>query len=152
MEDKDRTLFELCKQVYEKTGWSPGWWHTERHGIQQQDGTFKDGSIRTLPVITAELIAPAYTSDYILEKLPDALNSPSFNVKYRLALKKIDNWYFAEYSNHGWFRDMKSVFARKGYDTSDDSLAYAIKPVTADTPLKALLTLTLALHEAGELK
>jgi hypothetical protein len=95
---------------------------------------------------------PLYTSDYLLEKLPDALNSPSFNIAYRLQLKKINNWYSCEYSNHGWFQSMKSVFTRKGYDTNDDSLAYGLKPVTGDTPLKALLKLVLALDDAGELK
>ena len=151
MEDKE--LFELCKQVHEKTGWGDTrevlvvmvkHWipNSERITIRRNNEVYTAGI--NYP--------PLYTTDYILEKLPGALNSPSFNVKYRLSLKKIDNWYFAEYSNHGWFRDMKSVFARKGYDTSDDSLAYAIKPVTDDTPLKALLKLTIALHDAGELK
>lgn len=117
MEDKE--LFELCKQVYEATEWketlqffnqldlevySEG--EYEDYGMSY---SFKDGD------------TPLYTSDYILEKLPEE------SVVRRHYLCTGQEW------------------------QAESALA---SPTTyyANTPLKALLKLTLALHDAGELK
>lgn len=94
-------LFELCKEVYEKTGWKPTDW---QHGIE-------DGQ-------------PLYTSDYLLEKLPKKniiLTFDEFSCTWRTI-------YGADIFSTDRFRG------------------------NADTPLKALLKLTIALSEAGELK
>lgn len=78
-----------------------------------------------------------YTSDYLLEKLPLFVNNEP---KDELSLVKTDiNW------GAGYYRAMDS----------DEGVQYLADPnfsVNADTPLKALLKLTLALHKAGELK
>ena len=101
-------LYELCKKVYERTGWDdladdhP--WITERNVL----GYERNG------------IAPLYTSDYLLEKLPETYN------KQELMLWRsgVSSW-------------------RAGYSP--------IESYRDDTPLKALLKLTIALSEAGEL-
>ena len=104
MTNQASELFELCKKVYEKTGWKPTDW---QHGIE-------DGQ-------------PLYTSDYLLEKLPATVkNDFDGGNDYIILYKKGKSWY-ADYM--GQFKRQKS-----------------------DTPLKALLKLTIALSEAGELK
>ena len=101
-------LFELCKDVYEKTGWKPTDW---QHGIE-------DGQ-------------PLYTSDYLLEKL------------------------------QSWFCDMGASDFGQFYVTilADACIAKVrshdedfSEQASADTLLLALLKLTIALSEAGELK
>lgn len=100
----DTELFELCEDVKERTGWV------------DKTHVMPDGSIRT-----------TYTSDYLLEKLPDWAN-----------LQKIGNdtgAYIASYD------------AGRTFSNGDTELAGR-----ADTPLKALLKLVIALDDAGELK
>lgn len=132
---------ELCKELYELSGWDDlqfmWYWHlgVGRKVHHREIGNYKLGS----PIISA------YDLGYLLRKLPDVMHSLAYEVTYRLQMKKIDKTYFFEYSNHAWFRDMKSVFARKGYDTSDESLAYGIKPVCADTPEDAAAKLAIEL-------
>lgn len=106
-------LAELCKKVYEKTGWIVGdesWeWHTT-----------------TDAKLDSMFIAPKYYTDYLLEKLPE------------------------------WTRVQKI-----GNDTGKYSASYELDYTTSlgdtalvgssDTPLNALLKLTIALSEAGEL-
>ena len=111
----DQELFDLCKEVYEATGWDDN---------------------KLLPKgIPAHLgYCPLYTSDYLLEKLPSWYFDTDIEETMVLALMphmlETDKW-----------------IAR--YETPEHrgSEFEAI----ADTPLKALLKLTLALHEAGEL-
>lgn len=106
MSNNDTELFDLCKAVYDATGW-------DDNGADLMD-TFKDGT-------------PIYDSDYLLEKLPE------------------------------WTRVQKI-----GNDTGKYSASYELDYTTSlgdtalvgssGTPLKALLKLTIALSEAGELK
>ena len=71
-----------------------------------------------------KLQIPLYTSDYLLEKLP-RLFTKEMDMLMGVSLSRIGNLWYA------------------------DILATDL--VTAETPLKALLKLTVALHEAGEL-
>lgn len=126
----DTELFDLCKKVYEKTGWDVNGDHyllrptklnfdkpdklenQESHGsdYKWQIGKDSEGMWKAKEVI------PLYTSDYLLEKLPPKSYCGKNNVGYGVAWKT-------------------------GTDYDQD----------ADTPLKALLNLTLALKEAGEI-
>ena len=114
---KDTELFELCKAVWDKTGWQDGITHI----YDRYDNN-------------GEPFVPAYTSDYLLEKLPSWYFDTDIEETMILALMPhmlvTDKW-----------------IAR--YETPEHrgSEFEAI----ADTPLKALLKLALALHEAGEL-
>lgn len=101
----DNELFELCKEVYEATGWND-----EKAPLVQFNPH-------------PESVAPDYTSDYLLEKLKDN-KYPELSRLFQL--EGDDIW--LAYADEGRFTEH------------------------ADTPLKALLKLTLALHEAGELK
>lgn len=79
-------------------------------------------------------IYPLYTSDYLLEKLEDVpvdyriMDSPSIEI-------------------HFGGRKRKLAYKCRAYLGFDKDYE-----VYADTALKALLKLTIALHEAGELK
>lgn len=125
----DLDLMELCKEVYERTRW---------FGTDQQFQYSKGGSIITvhsngkpykLPSGTLTNI-PLYTSDYLLEKLPRTLVFP-------------------------W--DLHCVGVDDGYSyvaearIKDGEAGYTKKMSEADTPLKALLKLVIALDDAGEL-
>ena len=107
----DNELSELCKEVYEKTGWHIGG-QDERWDYPHQ----MDKNER--------FISPLYTSDYLLDKLPNYIH-----VEKCVELKPSTRWmaYHSRYS-------------------TDHHREYS------SSPLKALLKLTVALHEAGELK
>ena len=136
MEDKE--LFELCKQVYEKFGWG--------HALNFEYGLVQniEDSNLLVKVRTAyakpdvEYVAPLYTSDYILEKLPNHIDKDSVNYELIMRLP-FDSDYRFHYHNEK---------AGRLNVTNTDLGAFG----DGDTPLKALLKLTLALHDAGELK
>jgi len=117
MTTASRELFQLCKEVYERTGWNPkGKWflllndHNDTLSYELEDD----------PIVADYIVdgnVPLYTSDYLLEKLPEWTE-----------LKK------------------KTTIS---YTAKRDALvSYSFE---SDTPLKALLKLTLKLHEADEL-
>jgi len=107
-------LFELCKEVYEKTGWKYG----EPYLKYNVFSMYKE----------SDILYYLYTSDYILEKL--------------------QHTYYITIENHGFGKNLYWYVYPYGNDNEKIE-----KPTgKADTPLKALLKLTLALHEAGELK
>ncbi|RAN77980.1 hypothetical protein B5P43_18285 [Bacillus sp. SRB_336] len=113
----DQELFELCKEVYERTGWNEMKFFHSKYGLLY---------ITQLPSITDgdDEFTPSYTSDYLLEKLPEIVTTRGSSDF--LHLKKSHGEYHAYYS-----------FKRRN--------------PTSDTPLKALLKLVIALDDAGEL-
>jgi len=127
----DNELFELCKTIYEKTNWDNdllaylNWReivHDEPRNLQVSN---------TKSDMQWKSFAPLYTSDYLLEKLPGQFGNRGSSSAQCLRLCKSNEGYMAGYI---------------GVD-----LVWWLES-TADTPLKALLKLTLALHEAGELQ
>lgn len=127
----DNELFELCKEVYVNTGWE-----TERsYWSDTRDPSKYIEAVRELKVIDYKPkwlngkdnednhVVPLYTSDYLLEKLPKDIDSYTIGVVW----SNIQESWRGEYGNNEHY------------------------VVHADTPLKALLKLTLALNEAGEL-
>ena len=102
-----RELFELCKQVYEATGWKGLGRRYINEPLEKDDWI------------------PIYTSDYLLEKLPKSLNRYGL---FELAPTRAETMWSAGY----WTNDRLETFS-----------------VIGDTPLKALLKLTLNLHEEG---
>ena len=117
--NKSNELFELCKQVYEVTGWRGEDGFITTIG----DKWIKDVKKRWFDeTIDSDGFYPLYTSDYLLEKLPATVkNDFDGGNDYIILYKKGKSWY-ADYM--GQFKRQKS-----------------------DTPLKALLKLTLKLHE-----
>ena len=120
----DKELFELCKEVYEKTGWEDfklnNWYIDPKKNYQ-------------IVPFTEDTEAPLYTSDYLLEKLPKYIENNGSD--FLMAWLSMDNL-----GEDGW---------QFGYRVG------AAKPLikaTADTPLKALLRLVIALHKAGQLQ
>lgn len=110
-------LFELCKEVETRTSWedtTSAYLWVEAHDTYELD----NGN----PLAFGHPPIPAYTSDYLLERLED--KSPTLT----------------------HFHDEK-IERRWGANTWT-----SIETGYADTPLKALLKLTIALSEAGELK
>ena len=136
-------LFELCKQVYKATGWgrtdngSPTdeYYAANPVSILLNKRDFIKGwqirrwedfgeSGRLNFSLGKGQAYPLYTSDYLLEKLPATVkNDFDGGDDYLILYKKGKSW-CADYM--GQFKMQKS-----------------------DTPLKALLKLTLKLHEEG---
>lgn len=132
----DNELFELCKEVYKRF---PKWNDTERVIIEMNDPSggiiFGRSNNGKLPK-SERFYAPLYTSDYLLEKLPK-----------RLKIREGTAWlsfYPLEVEPGAW---------GCSYDIDGDmtSESQSFYQVWAEKPLKALLKLTLALHESGEL-
>jgi hypothetical protein len=122
----DNELFTLSKQVYKKTGWGTTRPHTSTHIFYDQDGqTFS---------------YPIYDSDYLLERLPKAVERS--RIKWYLELSP-------QHNTKPWIAD----YVHNEYENNyyEDNY-YLFDSNQADTPIKALLLLTLALAEAGELK
>ena len=118
MTNTDTELYELCKQVYEATGWIvseyPNYWY------MQQRVTGRAALAKAHPL---------YTSDYLLEKLSAITDYISVKQSNEISIDaskgEKGNWYA-----HYWFKSRRVQ-------------------VKSDTPLKALLKLTLNLHEEG---
>lgn len=127
----DEELFELCKEVYERTGWE----HIDlkfwlRYNYPESEYEYKLEEVDDLKRV-GKLDVPLYTSDYLLEKLPRS--NDLFDEPCILAV--------TQYDSSQW------QASYIGY-TSDNLMQPHISEI-ADTPLKALLKLTIALSEAG---
>ena len=139
----DNELFELCKQVYEKTGW------TRTHKVWHEDTLTSPTACGYEDIKHAIHFTPLYTSDYVLEKLPHEVMSVDEwgdEQTGTFGLWKANNGYSCGYLH-------EESFIRLLEETdSDGEKYYRDAEFFADTSLKALLKLTLALAEAGELK
>lgn len=126
----DNELFELCKEVYEKTGWDK-----EPDGRLYIDkcywtykGRLMDSVVQRYKLLSDQFVCPEYTSDYLLEKLPRNINEAT----NELLVSRWGSRWRACYMpiNLGHFPEQRTE---------------------ADTPLKALLMLAIALDDAGQL-
>lgn len=100
-----------------------GWRYTQRRIVKSLRGQkINDIDAMNVDLSKHEELSPLYTSDYLLEKLPKIL----------LTNADVDGVWTA--GTYGWY-----------------DIGWLEKEVS-DTPLKALLKLTLALDDAGELK
>lgn len=119
-------LLELCKQVYEATGWK------QSPNISQLYEYWDDHD--ELCVISIEdaddALVPAYTSDYLLEKLPSVVQDP-----YDKIFRHIQMWINGDRSAHAGYVEPYA---------HDDRVAYAQK---SDEMRITLLKLTLKLHK-----
>ena len=111
-------LFELCKQVYEATGWE-----------NTKDGFFDGGEVMPFTdrigayIGASNFQCPLYTSDYLLEKLPNHI-------------------YLQHYADGTWHASQLQPTELR---TAEN--AYQSINASSATPLKALLKLTLELRE-----
>ena len=122
----DTELFELCKEVARTTGWK-----TDSFISNPADAKDKEY---------------LYTSDYLLEKLPQFLTLDS----YRCRLTVSPGGFGKEFKTPNYVpRRPYTAFWCAAYV---DKNGLPPKLASGDTALIALLKLTLALHEAGELK
>lgn len=132
----DNELFELCKEVYKRTGWK------DTHDvIDFYEGKYtvqKDCSGYVDPFKNGVYWSPLYTSDYLLKKLPPAIWDETLDGTKVVCLLTINMQGSGE--------------AIAVYTIPYDEQFRGAYSNTADTPLKALLKLTIALDEAGELK
>lgn len=168
----DTELFELCKDVYKRTGWDNNastsykdrlrvWqkgysisemgegnddYETtspeERNKVNVYDWEVKDDPRHRITtgqevfkwwyseVKTIENnVYPLYTSDYLLEKLPKTLKHPATDEDWTLGVA-------IDIDSSKWCADYERTM---------------LPHARSDTPLKALLKLTIALDEAKEL-
>ena len=133
-------LFELCKRVYELF---PFWAGTDMIYGKEQDGNWKIMPL-TLSIPKRDRI-PLYTSDYLLEKLPSSIESKEYPGKRAVLWTRKEDDHLDKYPE-GRVTYFAWYFVTGVVDGVSDF------GVHADTPLKALLRLTIALSEAGELK
>ena len=112
MTTESRELFELCKQVYEATGWENDPYIKHLNKATKYEHRYGNASI--------------YTSDYLLEKLP----------RYIYLQQSADG--------KSW---LASQLQPTELRTAEN--AYQSINTSAGTPLRALLLLTLKLHEEG---
>ena len=127
----DKELFDLCKKVYELTGWEMTdnfyfyAWTVNGHLLTDVTSkNFKSKNDKDIPL---------YDSDYLLEKLPEyVIEYDTYHeqdIRNYLCLMKVPEGYVALYDGL--------------------SLAHKVKVQRTDTPLKALLKLTISLSEHG---
>jgi hypothetical protein len=109
----DKELWKLCKQVYARSDLVCEAWPLDKY-------------------------TPLYTTDYLLEKLPQWVE-PSKNEPHLLTLQPNP-------IGPGW-----QALYRLSVATPTSDRRHAEEIHTADTPLKALLKLALALTRRGEL-
>lgn len=130
----DTELFELCKEVYERTRWknvrdlyfnsSIGWTLSDfGKDVKDANEALEDEPGDWLPL---------YTSDYLLDRLCEHRGKAGVTV-------------YHVHSTMQW----EAFYAGKSFDYGTDGQHWDTQ---ADTPLKALLKLTIALDDAGELK
>ena len=139
----DKELFELCKKCYEATGWECNGdqylrkgHYFDNEGNEYQPGEpylvwFASKYDRDFP---EEWLCPLYTSDYLLDKLPrtvkfygDPSSMSGSGYSYLSIERPVTSNWCASYRYEG----------------------YPIHCGFGDTPLEALLKLTIALHEEG---
>ena len=126
---QDQELFELCKEVYRRTGWRlPISERPVEYWVQHDDEWDLEYGVAGLPVDGG--IIPLYTSDYLLDMLPKKL--PHHNHYDYLTV-------WAD-SDTDW---------NAAYELNDDCENFDF---AGDTPLEALLHLVIALDDAGQLK
>ncbi|MGO4470379.1 hypothetical protein AB4Y95_00380 [Arthrobacter sp. M-10] len=123
-------LFELCKSVYEQTGW----FDTPNLYIRGVD--IYPNSFSELRTFKRGDYTPLYSSDYLLDKLPGSI--------------EVDD------PGKTAYLEMRKNSATKEFQFSYESYYYepwaSYLICNADSPLKALLKLVQALHDKGELK
>ena len=136
----DKELFDLCKQVYEKTGWNNTefFWvapplNNTDYEVMHKSKLHQLNDYIANPDMIDKMYNSTfcYDSDYILEKLPGLIGA--YQSKWVQCLRLAKN------EKHGYLA---------GYIGTDLVWTHSNQ---SDTPLKALLKLTLALSEAGEL-
>jgi hypothetical protein len=121
----DKELFELCRKCYEATGWKNTGrvWYSNAGKVHDIESVYVDGE-----VFDKSANVPLYSSDYLLGKLQETENSVLLR----------------------WNRDLGGSAAMKAwggkYCAGTFDMPQGEYPIS-DTPLKALLKLTLKLHE-----
>ena len=123
----DNELYNLCKQVYEATGWDESFLKV----ISTNEGIF---DLNARDYLKQSGYAPLYTSDYLLEKLP------------------VYREYWNDGNEAGYLKIKKgNGYSEAGYweDNSPEKWSNQSKLTGGleKTPLKALLKLVLKLHK-----
>ena len=129
---ESRELFELCKQLFEKTGWDS----TDLDKQMYVETEFGPDYVESIGDGETFWEFPLYTSDYLLKKLPGEL-------------KRSDDQYGALWGMKNLTQMLDGVWDAS-YRFEDEMNPPDYKySCEADTPLKALLELTMKLHEEG---
>ena len=81
----DNELFELCNEVYKRTGWTTAdWWSKDKSTVLTTGGK------------TDAVDCPIYDSDYLLEKLPQQVKHYYFELVPG-PVEETDNGWIARY-------------------------------------------------------
>lgn len=120
----DTELFDLCKEVYKRTEWDST--RDVYEFYKDVSGHLQLNRANVFAeAVPKDRMCPLYTVEYILEKLPRKIGQHVLTVQ--------------PVSYPQWCAS---------YDSPEDEVYNRF----ADTPLKALLELVIALDEVGELK
>lgn len=130
----DTELFELCKEVSKLLpDWKTGTYiELDTKGKYIGTVSFVGLEVPHEAVWSGHKFITLYTSDYLLEKLPKEIYKDELIYRIIVGAKFGDEF-------------------KANYVTPSGILYFFLEP-EADSPLQALLQLTLALHKAGELK
>lgn len=119
---------ELCKELYELSGWECDYWYDWNHG----EPTVEDMRL-------SEFNIPAYDSGFLLRKLPAYVYSRNYEQKaYLWQRKDADNKYCA------WYRVNDPITYGEEMRSEHGSVA--------DTPEDALASLAIELFKQEVLK
>ena len=120
----DDELLDLCEQVYNRTGWECGSWYS--HEIIKR---------------------PAYTMDFIIDSLPVFVYDTVTRLHKESGCRNCtcEQRYKTYLEIHRYDTKSMACYVSNG---NSRAIPYLTR---ATTPLKALLRLTIAMHEAGEL-
>lgn len=137
----DMELYRLCRDVHDRTGWKDTDKVFALTGYLSGPGEWiiRDNSYIDKPTPSLLIHVSLYAIDYLLDRLPKWIE-PQKNTPHLLTLQPNP-------IGRGW-----QALYRLSVATPTSDRRHADEIHTSDTPLKALLKLTIALHEAGELK
>ena len=111
-----RELFELCKQVYEATGWKGLGRRYINEPLEKDDWI------------------PIYTSDYLLEKLPPVVQDPHDKI-----FRHIQMWINGDRSAHAGYVEPYAHDDRVAYAQKSDEMRITLLKLTIKLHEEGLL-------------
>lgn len=139
---------ELCKELYELSGWKTGWWYPHVHienSMVSQEHIYTDefGAI-----VDKQRDIPAYDLGYLLRKLPNKVTVKKRVYGFILTDSTSDGTWIADYIIHFWQTPIPTDRNYEMWLHHGDKA----KLTEADTPEDAVAKLCIELVKQGLLK
>ena len=107
----DNELFDLCKQVYEKTGWDKGRVITDNPKMSTYNET--------------NVLGYVYTSDYLLEKLPSVVQDTDDKI-----FRVITMWINGDGSTHAGYAEPYAHDDKYAHSQTSDRMVNTLLKLT----------------------